>query len=53
MSEKKERVSAESSSWKPVGLITKKGYRIADASRNLGIESSMLRRWKKQLADDP
>jgi len=36
-----------------VGLITKKGYSIAEASRNLGIEYSVLRRWKIQLADDP
>ena len=36
-----------------VGLITEKGYSIAEASRNLGIEYSVLRRWKNQLADDP
>ena len=36
-----------------VGLITKKGYSIAEASRNLGIEYSVLRRWKTQLVDDP
>ena len=36
-----------------VGLITEKGYSIAEASRNLGIEYSILRRWKKQLTDDP
>ena len=36
-----------------VGLITEKGYSIAEASRNLGIEYSVLRRWKKQIADDP
>jgi hypothetical protein len=33
-------------------LITEKGYRIAEASRNLCIEYSILRRWKKQIADD-
>ena len=36
-----------------VRLITEKGYSIAEASRNLGVEYSVLRRWKKQLADDP
>lgn len=36
-----------------VRLITEKGYSIAEASKNLGIEYSVLRRWKKQLADDP
>ena len=36
-----------------VRLITEKGYSIAEASRNLGVEYSVLRRWKKQLTDDP
>jgi len=36
-----------------VRLITEKGYSIAEASRNLGVEYSVLRRWKKQLAEDP
>jgi transposase len=36
-----------------VRLITDKGYSIAEASRNLGIDYSVLRRWKKQLMDDP
>ena len=36
-----------------VGMITKKGYSIAEASRNLGIDYSVLRRWRTQLADDP
>jgi transposase len=36
-----------------VRLITDKGYSIAEASRNLGVEYSVLRRWKKELADDP
>jgi transposase len=36
-----------------VALITDKGYSIAEASRNLGVEYSVLRRWKMQLADDP
>lgn len=35
-----------------VGLITEKGYSIAEASRNLGIDYSVLRRWKNQLAED-
>lgn len=36
-----------------VGLTTEKGYSIAKASRNLGVEYSVLRRWKNQLANDP
>ena len=35
-----------------VGLITEKGYSISEASRNLGIDYSVLRRWKNQLAED-
>jgi transposase len=36
-----------------VKLITEKGYSIAEASRNLGVDYSVLRRWKQQLATDP
>ena len=36
-----------------VKLITEKGYSIAEASRNLGVEYSVLRRWKQQLTKDP
>ena len=36
-----------------VRLITDKGYSIAEASRNLGIEYSVFRRWKKQFENDP
>jgi transposase len=36
-----------------IRLITEKEYSIAEASRNLGVEYSVLRRWKKQLANDP
>ena len=34
-----------------VRLITDKGYSIAEASRNLGIEYSVLRRWKNQPSE--
>lgn len=36
-----------------VKLITEKGYSIAEASRNLGVEYSVLRRWKQQFSKDP
>ncbi len=36
-----------------VAMIIEKGYSIAEASRNLGIEYSVLRRWKIQLDEDP
>ena len=36
-----------------VKLITHKGYSIAEASRSLGIDYSVLRRWKTQFEKDP
>ena len=53
MSKKKRKSYSREFKLEAVGLITKKGYSIAEASRNLGIEYSVLRRWKSQLADDP
>lgn len=35
-----------------VKLITHKGYSIAEASRSLGVEYSVLRRWKNELEQD-
>jgi transposase len=53
MSKKKRKSYSREFKLEAVGLITEKGYSIAEASRNLGIEYSVLRRWKNQLADDP
>ena len=53
MSKKQRKNYSQEFKLEAVGLITEKGYSIAEASRNLGIEYSVLRRWKKQLADDP
>jgi transposase len=36
-----------------VKLIPEKGYRIAEASRSLGVEYSVLRSREKQLTEDP
>ncbi len=36
-----------------VRLITEKGYSIAQVGRDLELRPDMLRRWKKQFADDP
>ena len=33
-----------------VKLITEQGYKTAEAARNLGIHTSLLNRWKSQLA---
>ena len=32
-----------------VKLVTEQGYKLSEAARNLGIDSSVLRRWKMQL----
>jgi transposase len=53
LSKKKRRTYSREFKLEAVRLITEKGYSIAEASRNLGVEYSILRRWKKQLADDP
>jgi len=52
MTNKKRRTFSREFKLEAVGLITKKGYSIAEASRNLGIEYSVLRRWRNQIADD-
>jgi transposase len=53
MSKKKRKNYSREFKMEAVGLVTEKGYSIAEASRNLGIDYSVLRRWKNQLADDP
>ena len=53
MSEKKRKSYSREFKMEAVRLITEKGYSIAEASRNLGVEYSVLRRWKQQLAADP
>jgi len=35
-----------------VKLITEQGYKVSEASRNLGIHHSSLRRWKNELEVD-
>lgn len=32
-----------------VKLVTEQGYKLSEAARNLGIDSSVLRRWKAGL----
>ena len=53
MSKKKRKTYSREFKLEAVRLITENGYSIAEASRNLGVEYSVLRRWKKQIADDP
>ena len=53
MSTKKRKTYNREFKLEAVRLITEKGYSIAEASRNLGVEYSVLRRWKNHLANDP
>ena len=53
MSIKKRKSYSQEFKVEAVRLITDKGYSIAEASRNLGIEYSVLRRWKNQLSGVP
>ena len=53
MSKKKRKSYSREFKMEAVRLITEKEYSIAEAARNLGVEYSVLRRWKNQLADDP
>lgn len=53
MSKKQRKSYRREFKQEAVALITDKGYSIAEASRNLGIDYSVLRRWKTQLADNP
>ena len=53
MSIKKRKSYSQEFKVEAVRLITDKGYSIAEASRNLGIEYSVLRRWKNQLSEVP
>jgi transposase len=53
MSKKHRKSYSREFKLEAVRLITDKKYSIAEAARNLGVEYSVLRRWKQQLADDP
>lgn len=53
MSGKKRKIYSGEFKVEAVRLIMEKGYSIAEASRNLGVEYSVLRRWKQELAGDP
>jgi transposase len=35
-----------------VKLVTEQGYKLSEAARNLGIDPSVLRRWKDQMSKD-
>ena len=35
-----------------VKLVTEQGYKLSEAARNLGIDPSVLRRWRDQMSKD-
>lgn len=53
MGQKKRKTYSKESKQQSVRLIIDKGYSIAEAARNLGIDYSVLRRWKMQYEQDP
>jgi transposase len=53
MTKKKRRNFDREFKLEAVRLIIDKGYSMAEVSRNLGVDYSVLRRWKKQFEDDP
>jgi transposase len=50
MAEKRKTYTAEFKR-EAVRLVTEHHYGVAEAARNLGINTNMLRRWKRALAD--
>lgn len=51
MSKKKRRNHSKEFKEEAVKLITEQGYRISEASRNLGINANLLGRWKREFED--
>ena len=51
MSEKRRNYNVEFKR-EAVRLLTDHGYGVAETARNLGINTNMLRRWKRQLQAD-
>jgi transposase len=52
MSEQNKRSYTPEFKKDAVQLITEQGYKVTEAARSLGINSSVLTRWKSQLASE-
>jgi len=52
MSQKPRRRYSDEFKDDAVKLITEQGYKASEAALNLGINESMLRRWKHELAPE-
>jgi transposase len=50
MSEQKKRTYTPEFKEDAIRLVTEQGYKVTEAARNLGINPSVLTRWKSQLA---
>lgn len=35
-----------------VALVTEQGYKVSEAARSLGIKDNLLRRWRREFADE-
>ena len=50
MQSHKRRQYTEACKREAVRLVTDHGYGVSEAARNLGINATMLGRWKRQVA---
>jgi transposase len=50
MNEQKKRSYTPEFKKDAVRLVTEQGYKVTEAARNLGINPSVLQRWKTELA---
>ena len=47
----KRRIYTEEFKREAVRLVTEQGYGVAEAARNLGLNASMLGRWKREVEE--
>ena len=52
MSKQNRRRFSDEFKEEAVKLITEQGYKVSEASRNLDINASMLRRWQRELSPE-
>lgn len=52
MTKKKRKKYTREFKEEAVKLVTKQGYQISEAARNLGVHPNMLSRWKREIIGD-
>jgi transposase len=52
MNEQSKRAYTPEFKQEAVRLVTEQGYKVTEAARNLGINPSVLARWKSQLTSE-